>query len=54
MKAEPELTTFRPEPGMMLLFPSYFFHRTLPFQSHETRISIAFDVMPFEHGKGSG
>jgi len=30
----------------MLLFPSYFFHRTLPFQADATRISIAFDVMP--------
>ena len=48
VKAPPELTTIRPEPGMMLVFPSYFFHRTLPFQSEETRISIAFDVMPFE------
>ena len=54
VKAEPELITIRPEPGLMLLFPSYFFHRTLPFQSDETRISIAFDVMPFEPGKGSG
>lgn len=43
---QPELRTFQPEPGLMLLFPSYFFHRTLPFQADDMRISIAFDVMP--------
>jgi hypothetical protein len=31
---------------MLLLFPSYFYHRTLPFRSAEQRISIAFDVVP--------
>lgn len=45
---EPEVTTIQPEPGLMLLFPSYFYHRTLPFESDETRISIAFDVMPYD------
>jgi len=44
--AQPELRSIKPEPGLMLLFPSYFFHRTLPFQADATRISIAFDVMP--------
>jgi tetratricopeptide (TPR) repeat protein len=34
----------RPKPGMMVLFPSYFYHRTLPFESCGRRISIAFDV----------
>ncbi len=42
----PEVRTIKPEPGLMLLFPSYFFHRTLPFQADATRISVAFDVMP--------
>ena len=36
----------QPTPGMMILFPSYFYHRTIPFQSDQRRISIAFDVMP--------
>lgn len=36
----------RPEAGMLLLFPSYVFHRTLPYDSDERRISIAFDVRP--------
>jgi tetratricopeptide (TPR) repeat protein len=34
----------RPRPGMMVLFPSYFYHRTLPFETSGRRISIAFDV----------
>jgi tetratricopeptide (TPR) repeat protein len=36
----------KPEPGLMILFPSYFYHRTIPFVSDQRRISIAFDVMP--------
>jgi hypothetical protein len=34
----------RPEEGLMLLFPSYMYHRTIPFAGDGTRISIAFDV----------
>jgi hypothetical protein len=30
----------------MILFPSYFYHRTIPFSGREARISIAFDAMP--------
>jgi Tfp pilus assembly protein PilF len=37
---------FRPRPGTMLLFPSYFYHRTIPFDSKSQRISIAFDFEP--------
>lgn len=44
--AAPELHAIRPEEGLLLLFPSYFYHRTLPFESAEQRISIAFDVVP--------
>jgi tetratricopeptide (TPR) repeat protein len=36
----------RPEQGKLVLFPSYFYHRTLPFESEGTRISIAFDFVP--------
>jgi tetratricopeptide (TPR) repeat protein len=42
----PALRAIRPEPGRMVLFPSYFFHRTVPFETAGTRISIAFDVLP--------
>jgi uncharacterized protein (TIGR02466 family) len=35
-----------PRPGRLVLFPSYFYHRTLPFFGDGTRVSIAFDVVP--------
>lgn len=34
----------QPENGMMLLFPSYYYHGTIPHSGCESRISIAFDV----------
>jgi uncharacterized protein (TIGR02466 family) len=41
-----QVRALRPEEGLLLLFPSYFWHRTLPFASREQRISYAFDVHP--------
>jgi uncharacterized protein (TIGR02466 family) len=38
------LRRFRPEPGLLLLFPSYLYHRTLPFRGAGERISISFDL----------
>ncbi|HEV3188881.1 MAG TPA: putative 2OG-Fe(II) oxygenase [Polyangiaceae bacterium] len=35
----------RPEEGLVVIFPSYFYHRTVPFEGAGTRISIAFDSM---------
>ena len=35
----------RPEVGLLVLFPSYFWHGTLPFQSDEPRLTVAFDVV---------
>jgi len=32
----------------MVLFPSYFYHRTLPFTSAGKRVSIAFDIIADE------
>ena len=40
-------TQVRPEPGMMLTFPSHVFHRTYPHFGPGKRICIAFDVKPF-------
>jgi uncharacterized protein (TIGR02466 family) len=40
-----ELRLVQPAEGLMLLFPSYFHHRTLPFRASEHRISLAFDVL---------
>ena len=44
--AEPNTRAYQPAPGLMVLFPSYMFHETIPFKSGETRISIAFDIVP--------
>lgn len=42
----PKIVTVRPVEGLLVLFPSYFFHRTIPFDAPGTRVSIAFDLMP--------
>jgi tetratricopeptide (TPR) repeat protein len=36
----------KPEPGKLVLFPSYMWHGTLPFEGDQTRLTIAFDVVP--------
>ena len=35
----------RPEPGMLVLFPSYMWHGTVPFGADETRLTCAFDLV---------
>jgi hypothetical protein len=42
------LHTVEAEEGKLLLFPSYFWHGVLPFESLEPRISYAFDVATIE------
>jgi Flp pilus assembly protein TadD len=47
----PILTTehaVRPSVGMLVLFPSYFWHGTVPFSSNQPRLTVAFDAVP--HG----
>ncbi|MBU3076260.1 putative 2OG-Fe(II) oxygenase [Sphingomonas quercus] len=36
----------RPEPGMLVLFPSYFWHGTEPFTGGQPRLTVAFDIVP--------
>ncbi|MDA9272244.1 TIGR02466 family protein [bacterium] len=36
----------KPTAGAMVLFPSYFPHATIPTQSNEARICVAFNVVP--------
>lgn len=36
----------RPEAGMLVLFPSYFWHGTVPFSGNHTRLTVAFDAVP--------
>lgn len=44
--ARPEPMHFEPKVRRLLLFPSYAYHRTIPFEGASDRISIAFDVRP--------
>ena len=37
--------TIKPEAGLMVIFPSYLWHATVPFESDEDRISVAIDVI---------
>ena len=43
---KPEIRAFKPRDSVMILFPSYFYHNTVPFESAVPRISIAFDATP--------
>lgn len=36
----------RPEPGTLVLFPSYMWHGTVPFTTGGRRLTAAFDVLP--------
>ncbi|MGI9264905.1 MAG: tetratricopeptide repeat protein, partial [Gammaproteobacteria bacterium] len=47
---DPEVRIEEPKEGKMFLFPSYFYHRTVPFSGEGKRVSIAFDVMPTHSG----
>lgn len=35
-----------PKPGMLVLFPSYMWHGTVPFSGDQTRMTFAFDLVP--------
>lgn len=36
----------RPQAGTLCLFPSYMWHGTVPFTTEESRMTIAFDIVP--------
>jgi uncharacterized protein (TIGR02466 family) len=46
VQIEPERRRVSARPGRLVVFPSWFWHRTLPFALPGERISVAFDVMP--------
>lgn len=46
LAAPPPVQMLAPERGLMVLFPSYLFHRTIPVRAAGPRISIAFDARP--------
>lgn len=37
---------YMPSMGDLVLFPSALFHRTIPFDSNDERVCIAFDIIP--------
>ena len=41
----PAQLSVRPEVGQLVLFPSYFWHGTTPFEDREPRLTVAFDVI---------
>ena len=36
----------RPEEGLLIIFPAWFYHRTIPYPADVRRISVAFDLVP--------
>ncbi len=42
----PAKRVVKPEVGTLVLFPSYMWHGTIPFQSEQPRMTIAFDLIP--------
>lgn len=51
---EPLTRLVKPEPGLMVTFPSYFWHDTvpLPADNEEQRLCLAFDLHPIRGGRG--
>ena len=46
VRRPPRIRDYQPGFGRIILFPSYFYHGTVPFRSGEERICISFDVEP--------
>jgi hypothetical protein len=44
--ALPSQHDVRPEVGTLVLFPSYFWHGTVPFAGNRPRLTVAFDAVP--------
>jgi tetratricopeptide (TPR) repeat protein len=44
--SDPVRHTIEPRPGLLVLFPSYMWHGTIPFHSEQSRTTIAFDAVP--------
>ncbi|HUQ13842.1 MAG TPA: putative 2OG-Fe(II) oxygenase [Novosphingobium sp.] len=39
----------QPREGQLVVFPSYFWHGTTPFESSSHRLTLAFDALPAQH-----
>lgn len=42
----PPQRTMTPRVGELLLFPSYLWHGTVPFEDDAPRVTVAFDMVP--------
>ncbi|MGH8030747.1 MAG: tetratricopeptide repeat protein, partial [Arenimonas sp.] len=42
----PPRRVVQPRPGRLALFPSYFWHGTVPFEDAAPRVTVAFDMLP--------
>jgi hypothetical protein len=42
----PPRRVVQPRPGRLALFPSYFWHGTVPFEDDAPRMTVAFDMQP--------
>jgi len=40
------IRSIRPTVGKLVLFPSFYWHGTVPFTSEQARLTVAFDVVP--------
>lgn len=44
-RVAPALRQIQPEEGIVVLFPSYFYHGTIPFEGKKHRVSLGLDVL---------
>lgn len=42
----------KPEPGLLVLMPSYFHHETLPLEVDQQRVCVAFEISPSHASSG--
>ena len=40
------IDAIRPEEGLLIIFPAWFYHHTVPYPADARRISVAFDLVP--------
>ena len=43
-RTTPVRNLVRPAEGLLVLFPSFFWHSTIPTHTHLERVSLAFDI----------
>ena len=46
--SDPVRRAVQPRVGRLVLFPSYMWHGTIPFQAAQNRTTIAFDAIPVD------